>query len=318
MYTVGIDLGGTNIVAGVVNDKYEIVATAKVKTAMPRPAEAICDDMAKVVFEAVEKAGITMEDIQWVGIGSPGSCNMETGEVEFANNLNFHHTPIAKLMEERVNKKIYIENDANAAAYGEFYAGAARGTKNAVAITLGTGVGGGIIINEKIYSGSNSAGAELGHICIVKDGRPCSCGRNGCWESYASATALIYQTKCAMVDHPESVMWELTDNDIRKASGRTAFDAMRKGDAAGKAVVDQYLEYVACGLTDVINIFQPEVLCIGGGISKEGETLLAPIRAYVEKERYSKYAAKQTKICAAELGNDAGIIGAALLGNLMD
>lgn len=317
MYTIGIDLGGTNIVAGVVDDNFEIIAEAKTKTKLPRPAEEICDDMALMAKEAAKNAGLTMDDIAWVGIGSPGSCNMETGEVEFSNNLNFHHCPISALMEERLHKKIYIENDANAAAYGEFYAGAAKGTKNAVAITLGTGVGGGIIIDGKIYSGSNCAGAELGHMVIVKDGRYCNCGRHGCWESYASATALIYQTKIAMVEHPESVMWSLVEGDISLVNGRTAFDAMRQSDPAGKAVVDAYIEYVASGLANVINIFQPEVLCIGGGICKEGETLLAPIRAYVEKERYSKYAQKQTKICAAELGNSAGIIGAALLGNLV-
>ena len=318
MYTIGIDLGGTNIAAGVVNDLYEIIGTAKTKTLLPRPAEAICDDMAKVAREAAENAGISMEDIAWVGIGTPGTCNMETGIVEYSNNLDFHQCPLSSMMTERLNKKIYIENDANAAAYGEFYAGAAKGTRNAVAITLGTGVGGGIIINGKIYSGSNCAGAELGHIVIQKGGRRCTCGREGCWEAYASATALIYQTKISMVKHPDSLMWDLVDKDILKVNGRTAFDAMRKGDAAGKAVVDAYIDYVACGLTDVINIFQPEVVCIGGGISKEGETLLAPIRSYVERERYSKYSSKQTKICQAQLGNDAGIIGAALLGNLME
>lgn len=313
MYTIGIDLGGTNIVAGVVNDNYEIVASAKCKTAMPRPADEIIADMAKVSREAVEKAGLTMEDIHHIGIGSPGTCNTLTGEIEYANNLNFANVMVGPMMNKLLGKPVYICNDADAAALGEAKAGAAQGSNTCVCITLGTGVGGGVIIDGKIQSGFNFAGGELGHTVIVVDGEPCSCGRNGCWESYASATALIRQTRRAMEEHPESVMWKLAGAP-ENVNGLTAFDAMRAGDAAGKAVVDTYIRYVACGITNMINIFQPEIVCIGGGICKEGETLLKPLREFVEKERYSKYAAKQTQICTAKLGNDAGIIGAACLG----
>lgn len=312
MYTLGIDLGGTNIVAGVVNDDFKILASAKCKTDLPRSAEAILDDMARVAREAVKAAGLTMADIAYAGVGSPGTCNVQTGEVEYSNNLGFHHVMMGPLMQERLGVPVYIENDANAAALGEVKAGAARGAHSCVCITLGTGVGGGIIIDDKIYGGFNFAGAELGHTVIMVDGEPCTCGRNGCWEAYASATALIRQTRRAMEAHPESKMWELAES-LDKVNGLTAFDAMRAGDPAGTAVVDAYIGYVACGISNMINIFQPDVLCIGGGVCKEGETLLAPLRAIVEKERYSKHSLQQTPICVAELGNDAGVIGAACL-----
>ena len=207
MYKLGIDLGGTNIVAGVVDENYKIVATSKVKTNCPRPSEEIIDDMAKVALDAIAKAGLTVDDIDGFGVGSPGSIEAETGKIIYSNNLEFYDVPLGEMLEERVGKKFYVDNDANAAAYGEFIAGAGKGTNHFVAITLGTGVGGGVIIDRKIFSGSNGAGAELGHTVIQMNGEPCSCGRNGCWEAYASATALIRQTRQAMLRYPESVMW---------------------------------------------------------------------------------------------------------------
>lgn len=313
MYRIGIDLGGTNIVAGVVDDEFRIVATAKCKTRIPRPAEEIVVDMARMAKEAVQNAGLTMADIAYVGVGSPGTCNADTGIVEYSNNLQFEKLPLRNMLGGMLDKAVYIENDANAAALGEALAGAAKGAQSCVCITLGTGVGGGIIIDGKIYGGFNFAGAELGHTVIMVDGELCTCGRFGCWEAYASATALINQTRRAMVNHPDSAMWSIAE-DLDKVNGRTAFDGMRAGDAVAAQVVDTYIKYIATGLINVINIFQPEVLCIGGGICKEGDTLLKPLAAHIERERYSKYSSHQTRLCVATLGNDAGIIGAAFLG----
>ena len=313
MYRIGIDLGGTNIVAGVVDDEFRIVATAKCKTRIPRPAEEIVVDMARMAKEAVQNAGLTMADIAYVGVGSPGTCNADTGIVEYSNNLQFEKLPLRDMLGGMLDKAVYIENDANAAALGEALAGAAKGAQSCVCITLGTGVGGGIIIDGKIYGGFNVAGAELGHTVIMVDGELCTCGRFGCWEAYASATALINQTRRAMVNHPDSAMWSIAE-DLDKVNGRTAFDGMRAGDAVAAQVVDTYIKYIATGLINVINIFQPEVLCIGGGICKEGDTLLKPLAAHIERERYSKYSSHQTRLCVATLGNDAGIIGAAFLG----
>lgn len=317
MYTIGIDLGGTNIVASVVDDDYNIIGTSKTPTNSPRSADEIFDDIADVCEEAVKTAGLTMEDIDSVGMGTPGTVNQD-GVIEFANNLAFNNVPARTMLAKRINKpeeKVFIENDANCAALGEAYAGCGNGAKDFVAVTLGTGVGSGVIIGGKIVNGVNYAGGECGHMVIVVDGEQCSCGRKGCWEAYASATALIRQTKKAMEEYPDSLMHKLAKEE-GKVSGRTAFDAMRLGDIAGIKVVDDYIKYVACGLINIVNALQPEIICIGGGICNEGETLMKPLRRFVQSERYSIHSKNQTKIVKAELGNDAGVIGAALLGKV--
>lgn len=317
MYTIGIDLGGTNIVASVVDDDYNIIGISKTPTNSPRSADEIFDDIADVCEEAVKTAGLTMEDIDSVGMGTPGTVNQD-GVIEFANNLAFNNVPARTMLAKRINKpeeKVFIENDANCAALGEAYAGCGNGAKDFVAVTLGTGVGSGVIIGGKIVNGVNYAGGECGHMVIVVDGEQCSCGRKGCWEAYASATALIRQTKKAMEEYPDSLMHKLAKEE-GKVSGRTAFDAMRLGDIAGIKVVDDYIKYVACGLINIVNALQPEIICIGGGICNEGETLMKPLRRFVQSERYSIHSKIQTKIVKAELGNDAGVIGAALLGKV--
>jgi glucokinase len=280
---------------------------------LPRPAEEICADMAKVSLKAMEQAGLKLENIESIGIGTPGTANSETGIIEYSNNLGFLNLPVVELMQKHINKPFYVENDANAAAYGEFIAGAAKGANDAVCITLGTGVGGGIIINGKIYSGFNFAGAEIGHTVIDPNGPECTCGRKGCFEVFSSATGLVRMTKEAMLEDKASVMWQMNEED-GKVSARTAFNAMRAGDRAGKAVVDKYIRYLACGITNTINIFQPDILCIGGGVCNEGDPLLLPLKELVAKEIYTKNSAKNTEIVIAKLGNDAGIIGAAFLG----
>ncbi len=314
MYKIGVDLGGTNIAVGVIDSDYKIIGLGKAKTNIPRPAEEIFDDIVKCIFAACEDAEIDISEIESIGIGTPGSCDKENGVILYANNLYFDHVPAVKLINDKIpGVKVYIENDANCAALGEALAGSGKGRKSFIAITLGTGVGGGVILDGKVLAGCNDAGGELGHITIKFDGEQCNCGRVGCFERYASATALVNQTKAAMEANKDSKMWELCGGDINNAGGRTAFDAMRAGDACGKKVVDDYIRYIAIGTTDIVNIFQPEMICFGGGICNEGETLLAPIRKYVAEWRYSKMQEKQTEICRATLGNDAGIIGAALV-----
>ncbi len=313
MYWLGIDLGGTNIVAGVVDENYKIIGKGAVKTNAPRPAEAIADDMALAVKLALKNANVDMKDIVSVGIGSPGAIDTDNGTVVFSGNLDFANVPLCSMLKERLGVDLYIENDANAATYGEFIAGAGKGTNNFIAVTLGTGVGGGIIIDGKVYSGFNFAAGELGHNVIVVDGEPCTCGRKGCWEAYASATALIRQTKASMKQNPDSVMWQIANGNIDAANGLTAFDAMRKGDAAGKQVVDRYLSYLACGVINLLNMFEPDMLCIGGGVSNEGDTLLNPIFEAMKNEYFMRSSTHQSVVKVAQLGNDAGIIGAAFL-----
>ena len=288
-YYVGIDLGGTNIVAGVVDEKYNIIAKASTKTNCPRPEKEIAEDMAKMAVEAVKNADLTLDDIEWIGIGTPGIANSSTGVIEYSNNLGFKDTPMVKYITEFI------------------------GRKDTVCITLGTGVGGGIIIDGKIYAGSNFAGAEIGHTVIEVDGAQCSCGRKGCFEAYSSATGLIRMSKEAMEQFPESIMNKMAA-EKGKVTARTSFDAMRAGDKAAKDVVDKYIKYLAAGITNTINIFQPDVLCIGGGVCNEGDPLLLPVKDLVKKEVYTRNSPKNCEIVIAKLGNDAGIIGAAFLG----
>ena len=309
-YYIGIDLGGTNIVAGVVDENYQILTKASVKTNLPRPEQEIAADMAAVARQAAEEAGLSLDQIEWVGVGTPGIANSATGIIEYSNNLGFCNTPMVQYLEEALGRPAFIENDANAAAYGEYVAGAAKGATHAVCITLGTGVGGGIIIDGKIYCGSNFGGAEIGHTVIDVNGPMCSCGRKGCFEVFSSATGLIRMTKEALAAHPESAM-----KDEERITGRTAFNYMRAGDETAKQVVDDYIRYLAAGITNTINIFQPDVLCIGGGVCNEGDPLLLPMKEIVKKEVYTRNSPKNTEIVIAKLGNDAGIIGAAFLGN---
>ncbi len=316
MYRLGIDLGGTNIVAGVVDENFKIVSTAKRKTNCPRPCEEIVDDIAKAAVEAIEKAGIAPNDIEIAGIGAPGDIDTKNGVVLLADNLNFVNVPLAQMLYERTNIKFCVENDANAAAYGEFVAGAGQGTKDFIMVTLGTGIGGGVVIGGNLYAGFSNKGAELGHSVICMNGEMCSCGRRGCWEAYASATALIKQTKSAMKEHSDSIMWQMCNNNIDEVKGTTAFNAMRKGDMTAKNVVDEYIYYVSVGIVDNIYVFQPEVICIGGGISNEGDNLILPILEHVKQQIPSFNPEKDTKIKTALLGNDAGVIGAAFVCDL--
>ena len=318
MYRIGVDLGGTNIAVGLVDENYKIILKDSTPTGADRPGEAIVDDIAKLCFKVCADAGISVSDVAAVGIATPGIADYNNGVVCYSCNLNFRNFPLAALLKERFPvETVHIENDANAAAWGEAIAGAAKGTTNSLMITLGTGVGGGIIIDGKVYSGFNCAGGELGHAVIVAGGRPCGCGRKGCWEAYSSATGLINMTKDKLLECEKSgrktVMTELVEK-YGKVNGRVAFDAMRAGDEAGKEVVDEYVYYLGIGLANMVNLFQPEVLSIGGGISNEGQVLLDLVEPIVRKEQYGGDFAALTQLRIAELKNDAGIIGAATLG----
>ncbi len=319
MYSIGIDLGGTNIAAGIVDESHRIIAKASIPTGRLRPADEITADMAALCRKLYTDASISPEEISFVGVAAPGVANRASGCIETSCNLpTFVMYPLVSTLSAMLDgKPVYIENDANAAAVAEAKAGAAQGTRYSVMITLGTGVGGGVVIDGEAYSGFNFAGAELGHIVIEKDGRPCSCGRCGCWERYSSATGLIETTKeklaqyCA--DGRETMIASLCGGDPEKISGKTAFQAARAGDEAGKEAVASYIDSLVVGLANIINIFQPEVLTIGGGICYEGDYLLNPIKERIYKEIYTKDHDPKTDIRIALLGNDAGIIGGASL-----
>ncbi len=319
MYTIGVDLGGTNIAVGLCDEKLNILDKGSVPTNPNRDPELIIKDMAALTEQIIKKNCLSLSDIEYVGIASPGTVNSETGVVEYSNNIPFVDFHIADVFKKFLPvSRVLIANDANAAALAEALAGAAKGTKNSVMITLGTGVGGGVIIDGKIFDGGvNCAGAELGHTVIVAGGRQCSCGRLGCWEAYSSATALTAMTREKMTELKlKSLHSILFDEEAKdgKISARTAFNAMKKGDVAAKEVVDKYIYYLSVGIANMINIFQPEVLSIGGGVCNERENLTVPLIKLVEIEQYTRNNSKKTKIVTADLGNDAGIIGAAGLG----
>lgn len=317
-YCIGIDLGGTNIVVGIVDkDTKSILHKAKCKTnAANRTWQEIADDMINCCETVVKEFNISFEQIESIGIGSPGTVDRKRRMIIFAGNLPFDHCKLPDYLQEKLNIPVSIVNDADAAAYGEYIAGAGRGSSSMVAVTLGTGIGSGIIINNELYTGSSYAGGEIGHTLLVMNGRQCTCGRRGCFETYASATGLVKTTKEHMEKNKNSLMWELCEGNIENAGGRTAFNAMRAGDEEGKAVVEEYTSCLAEGIVSIVNALQPEVICIGGGVSKEGDNLLIPINEYIDKYAFARFADNKTKVVCAELGNDAGIIGAALLENV--
>lgn len=309
MYYVGIDLGGTNIAAGLVTEEGKILCDMSIPTRAERDWREIVADMAELSKQVIEKAGAEIAQVGGVGIGCPGSIDNANGVCTYANNINMEHANIAEEFRKHLDLPVNLENDANAAALGEYEING-KGADSFVFVTLGTGVGGGVILDGKIFRGFNGVGAEIGHTVIVSGGEPCTCGRLGCWEAYASVTALIRQTKAAMAENPDSQMHEFAKKE-GKVSGRTAFDAAKAGDIAAQKVVNKYFEYVGEGITDMINIFQPEKIVIGGSISKEGDYLLNPVKEYVKKYDYNRYMAK-AEVEIATLFGDAGIIGAAL------
>jgi glucokinase len=311
-YCIGVDLGGTNIAVGLVNlATREIVKQHSVKTNAPRPCEEICKDINEVCKKLVSMHRITMNDVLWVGVATPGI--VKDGVVIAAFNLGWENAPFARLIREATGRPAYIANDANAAAYAEAVWGSGAGANTLVAFTLGTGVGGGIVMGGKIFEGMNGFAAEMGHMVLDPEGVACACGKRGCIEAYCSATALIRETKRIMTLYPESSMWELVCGDIDRVSGKTPFRAWESGDRAASIVVNSFIDYLAVGVSNVINILQPDVVCIGGGISREGEVLLAPLR---ERVLHSSFGIDglRTNLVAATFRNDAGIIGAALLG----
>ena len=312
MEYIGIDLGGTNIKAALVRETGEILCEASRPTGLPRPAAAVCDDIVRTADEVLAKAGRSRADAAGLGIGCPGTVDDAAGIVRYSNNLGWQDFPLREYLQAKMGLPAALGNDANAAALGEAVAGCGRGAQSLVVLTLGTGVGSGVVLGGRLLTGYTGAAAELGHMVVADGGELCTCGRRGCLESYASATALIRMTKTAMAQHPESLLHAAAQ--AGGVTGRTAFDAAARGDAAAQAVVDTYLHWLAVGVANVINIFFPEVVGLSGGVANQGEALFAPLRAAVEPMVFgAAFAARRTRIAGCTLGYRAGVIGAALL-----
>jgi len=312
MYYIGIDLGGTNIATGIVTEEGKLIKKKSIPTLRHRNYQEILKDMGELCLTIIKEEGISLNEVASVGVGSPGTPDPENGILVYANNLKFKDVPIRTELQKYINVPVYLENDANCAALGEAVAGAAKGYKNSVTVTLGTGVGGGIILDGKIFSGSFYGGGEIGHHVIVADGEPCTCGRKGCWETYASATALIREARIAVIRNPESGLAKLVGGDINLINAKVPFDAAQSGDPVGQELIDNYIKYLGMGIANVINIIQPEIVVIGGGVCAQGDNLLNPLKEIVKKNVYQ--GTLKTELRIAELGNDAGIIGAAMLG----
>lgn len=315
MNYIGIDIGGTNLKAGLVNDEGSILAMEKRKIAEVSDQKALVEALVALTQSLTERGGLTPEQIRSVGVGVPGAVEIHSGAVLYTCNLPLRNVPLRKLFHRYLPYPLYVENDANCAALAEFHVGAGRGSKRFVTVTLGTGVGAGIVHNGKIYHGANGMAGEVGHMVIEQDGLPCPCGRHGCWEQYASATALKRMTAEALAAHPDSGLARVVAENDGHVSGQSAFIAAREGDPVGQAVCDRYVNYLACGVINVVNIFQPDTLAIGGGVSNEAEEqLLLPVQQRVARESIPCGKDRRTRIVKAQLGNRAGLIGAALLG----
>lgn len=312
-YYCGIDLGGTNIKAGIVDGEGKLLNKVSIKTRAERAMEEIIHDMGKLAVDAIKDAGLEVKDIEAIGIGSPGTPDNDEGLLVYSSNLPFNKAPMRKLIREVVDLPVYIDNDANCAAMAEAVAGAGKGAKDSVTITLGTGVGAGVIINGRIFSGFNQAGSEFGHTVLVSGGVQCGCGRKGCFEQYASASALARMTKEAAEANPDSLLNKVKE-DFGEWNAQIAFVAMKQGDKVAEKVIDSYTDYLADGLANAINTFMPEVLVVGGGVCGEGDPLLIPMREKTMSRPYFGPGVKKTRIELAQMGNDAGIVGAAMMG----
>ena len=307
MYRIGIDLGGTNIAVGIVDEAQRIIAASDAPTVSQNGAGALLNDIAATVNDALARGGLALRDCAGAGIGVPGTCDTARGIVRYAHNIGWDGVPVTAELRQRLGLPAFLANDADCAALGEVVGGAAKGCGSALMVTLGTGVGGGFVVNGRIWSGHGGLGGEFGHMCIEMDGAECSCGQRGCWEAYASATALIRQAEEAAKAHPESAL------NAAVLNGRTIYGAAASGDDTARAVTARYAEYVGVGLVNFINALFPEVVLLGGGVSGAGEALLAPVRAYVAAHAFVRETALLPEIRAAALGGDAGIIGAAAL-----
>ncbi|MBR6657398.1 MAG: ROK family protein [Oscillospiraceae bacterium] len=313
-YSAAIDLGGTNIGIGIVSEEGELVFKTSVPVEDNKNPEALLAQMAEGTKKCIDECGIEKENIVFVGIGVPGLIKGPKGPVILAANINWHNVDAVSFLEEKIGLPVYLGNDADCAAMGEYHSGSGKQYKSLIMITLGTGIGGGAVVDGKLFPGFSGFGGEYGHIPLVHNGVKCGCGKRGCFETYGSANALKRETREAAEQHPESLIWEMCEGNLDNIGGRTAFDAADQGDETGKAVVEQYISYLADGISGIINVFRPEVVVLGGGVSNQGASLLDPLNEKVRELCLAPETIEPPKVVKATLGNSAGIIGAGLLG----
>ncbi len=309
-YIVGIDLGGMSAKGALFSLEGELLCEDKVKTSKTDGFEGTLAKLDGLARALAKQGGVSFDEVVYIGVGSPGIVDRGSGRVLRWSNYDWNDVPFAYTMSAMTGKKVVVSNDANVAALGEARFGATAAFQSSILLTIGTGVGGGMIFDGKIIEGFHSAGAELGHITIREGGLPCACGRKGCYEKYASATALILQTRHAMVENLNSKMWAVAEGKIENVDGRTAFIAAQEGDETANKVIEQFVGYLSEGIADFVNILRPEAIVLGGGIANEGEALFAPLRKAVDERSYIAMDIVPLKIVGAKLGNRAGVYGA--------
>ncbi|MGL5972551.1 MAG: ROK family protein [Oscillospiraceae bacterium] len=311
-YYIGVDVGGTNVVVGLVKNK-KIKDKISIETNKTKKIEYIVNDIVVLVNKILYKNNITLNQIKSIGVGLPGCINSVDGVIEFYSTFNIIDFKFKNFLSEKLGyNNIYIENDANAAAYGE-YISYSHNINSLLMVTLGTGVGGGFIVNNKVYNGINGAALEIGHMSININGKKCSCGNYGCFEQYASATALVNLAKENILSCDDNSLGCLTKDSLDNLNGEKILDAYNNNDDLAILIINEYTRYLGLGLVNLVNILNPDTIAIGGGISNFGNVILDNISHYLDNYEYSKHLNKRCKIIISRLKNDAGIIGAALL-----
>ena len=308
---IGIDLGGTNIVVGIVTNEGEILIKKSTPTLVRRGAIIIIDDMVNLIYKTLEMSHVSMEDIELIGVGVPGLVDYKSGLIKECVNLAWENVDICTTLKEKTGKRIFIDNDANAAAGAEFLFGTMKNHLNSVFLTLGTGVGGGIILNGKLHRGINGSAAEIGHMIVGDNFYDCACGNNGCLETFTSATALIKYAKKLINEDPQDTLI-LKNNVYDEIDAKIIFDCAKQGDKLANLVVGRFVKYFAIGICNIVNILDISMIGIGGGVSAAGEFFMKLLLSDIKKYKLFK----EIPVCyikIAALGNDAGIIGAAML-----
>ena len=313
MLYIGIDVGGTTAKAGVVDEAGQILYKSSCKTGIERDFEDIAADMAELCRHIVRESGHEMAEVAAVGVGIPGEQSPKTGLVAFCNNLGWVDVPLMQRLRDALGLPVYVDNDANVAALAESAFGASRDVKSSILITLGTGVGGGIVRDQRIHTGAHGVGGEIGHMVVVVDGEPCNCGHRGCWEKYASATAIIRMGRALMEEKPDCALARQMGGDAANLNAKAVLDLAKAGDADCAGIFETYVKYLCVGLANLINIYDPDMLVLGGGVAHAGDFLLDAVRAALGDYVYCP-ALSWARVELARLGNDAGIIGAAMLG----
>lgn len=310
---IGVDVGGMSIKAGLVDLEGNILHKDVIKTKCATLGkESFLEDVKALLLKLTGYAASNGLDVKAIGFGIPGAIDSTRGIIDYACNLNIEDVHVVEYL-KTLGLPVFISNDANVATLGEVRFGAAKGYYDAILLTLGTGIGGGVVINDKLFEGKDGKGTELGHAVIVVDGNQCNCGRKGCYETYASATALLKLTKDEMMNNKESMMWEYAGGDLEKVNGLTSFECAKKGDESANKVVDTYVKYLSEGILNYCNIFRPEVILIGGGVSNQEDYLINKIKKYCADRNYGYKNTPIVEIKVAGLKNEAGIIGAAAL-----